>query len=442
MISYLHFSVHWHSNILKREGGWSLEMKDTEKPCLGSENWNSSVSNLGGTPSTQNSINEEVVDYKPPIIEKAIVTDFITILIYFSEPILSFNTQIPFRLDHNIRIFKAEIVSPSNQIVKLELFDPLQTKTIYTLSVVDTIEDCCQNMIPLWSSIPVAIPEDPLVGDIVLNEILTDSYQDSDADFIEIFNCSSKVIDVGKMRIGYGKFENPEKIVPIASTGYLLFPQSYLAVCKNKQITLDQYFTPNPENLLLNDSLPNFANSEGTIFLTDYSWNFIDSYTYFSADHSTFLLSTDGVSLEKIDPNLKSDYSFNWKSAVASVGFATPGYRNSNFQTINDQNSLLFVYPKIISPNNDGLDDYVTIQSSFTQNENRISIQIFDIEGNVVKTIANNELVNSKSTFFWDGSNQNGELVLDGFYIILMEYWTQNGKTERLKSTISVANIK
>jgi len=441
VISYLHFSVNWHSNSLKREGGWSLEMKDLEKPCLGPENWDSSESNLGGTPSEQNSINQEIIDNNYPIIEKAIVSDIITVLLYFSEPILSLNNKISFQLDHNIRIFKAALVSPSNKIVKLELYDPLQTKTIYTLTVVDTIEDCCHNMIPLQTSIPVAIPEDPFAGDIVLNEILTDSYQDSDADFIEILNCSSKVIDVGKMRIGYGPFENPEKMVQISSSGYLLFPQGYLAICKNKQLTLDQYFTPYPENLLLNDSLPNFANNDGTIFITDYSWNLIDSYTYSSSYHSTFLLSTDGVSLEKTDPNSESNNPTYWKSAVASVGYATPGYRNSNYYNISDNNQLFNLYPKIITPNNDGIDDFATIQSHFEQDENRVTIQIFDIKGFIIKNLTNNEMVATESFYIWDGTNQQGEFVVEGFYIVQMEYWNKNGKHQRVKSVISVVNF-
>lgn len=437
-IAYVNFSVNWHSNALKREGGWSLEMKDVEKPCLGAENWNSSVSNSGGTPSAQNSIFQVVEDFRSPDIEKAIVTDIITTLLYFSEPILNFDTMIPFQLDHNIRIFKAEFVSPSNQIVKLELYDPLQTKTIYTLSVVDTIEDCCNNMIPLQTSIPVAIPEDPFAGDVVLNEILTDSYQNSDADFIEIMNCSSKVIDVGKMRIGYGQFENPEKIVQISSTGYLLFPHNYLAICKNKQLTSDQYFTPYPENLILNDSLPNFANSDGTIFLTDFSWNLIDSYTYSSSDHSTFLLSTDGVSLEKIDPKMESDNPNNWISAVASAGYATPGYKNSNYISIKENIQVLQVYPKIISPNNDGTDDFVTIQSHFNENENRITLQIFDMNGFLINELVDNEIVNVESFYIWDGTNHEGELVSEGFYIVYLEYWNKNGKHQRVKSVISV----
>lgn len=440
VISYIDFSSNWHTNLLKREGGWSLEMKDPEKPCLGSENWDSSISNLGGTPSEENSINQKVVDLNNPIIEKVIVQDIITILIYFSEPIFDFNPKIPFLIDHNIRIFKAELLPPSNQIVKLELYDPLQTKIIYSLTITDTIEDCCQNMIPIGNTFPFAIPEDPILGDIVLNEILTDSYQDSDADFVEIFNRSSKVIDVGKMRIGYGPTNNPEKIVKIASTGYLLFPKSYLAVCKNKSLTLDQYFTPNPENLLQNDSLPNFPNSSGTIFITDYSWNVMDLYNYTSSNHSSFLLNTDGVSLEKMDPNLESNNSKYWKSAVSAVGYATPGYRNSNFLTITDQNDPLYVFPRIISPNNDGKDDYVTIQCIFNINENRVSIQIFDIKGFMIKNIANNELVNAEAIYFWDGTNKDGQLVIDGFYIILMEYWDQTGKCERLKSIISVVN--
>ena len=45
--------------------------------------------------------------------------------------------------------------------------------------------------------------------------------------------------------------------------------------------------------------------------------------------HSVFIKDEEGVSLERIT-NSASDGSQNWKSASASVGFATPGYINSN----------------------------------------------------------------------------------------------------------------
>lgn len=440
VIDYVYFNVNWHQNPLKRDGGWSLEIKDKETPCLNDENWDSSTSNEGGTPTKCNSIDQEVVDLKPPEIEKGVIQDFITITLFFDEPISELKGLNSFHIDHGVRVFKADLISPSNKMVKIELYDPLLKNTIYTLTIQDTIKDCSENMVPIGSSTRIAIPEDPLPGDIVLNEILTDSYQSTDADFIEIYNRSGKVIDVGKMRVGSGNSIFPEKLVFISSSGFLLFPNQYLAICKNRRLTESQYFCTSPKQLISNDSLPNFSNQNGTVYLTDYNLNNMDSYTYSIEDHSSFLSSYDGVSLEKIDFNIESKIQSNWHSAVAAVGYATPGYQNSNYRDLQFIDQSLSLNPTIISPNNDGLDDFVEIICQFSELETRVTLQVFDSNGHLIKVIANNEITSGQTFYKWYGSKENGSLVVGGIYIIKLEYWNLKGESQSIKKVVSVIN--
>jgi hypothetical protein len=293
-------------------------------------------------------------------------------------------------------------------------------------------------MIPIGNTFPFAIPEDPILGDIVLNEILTDSYQDSDADFVEIFNRSSKVIDVGKMRIGNGTNGIPEKLVMISSSGFLLFPNHYLAVCKNKNLTKTQYMISDLKTLIETDSIPNFTNSEGTIFLTDFSLNIMDQITYSEEFHSPYLFNYDGVSLEKIDYNLIENKQEYWQSASFSVGYGTPGYQNSNYLDHNVSTEEISVVPSLISSNGDGHDDFLEIITHFVHSEIRLTIQIFDIQGNMVNEVCNNSIVSTNEIFIWNGCNAIGEKVADGFYIVKMEYWNLDGIKKQIKKGISL----
>ncbi|TAG59053.1 MAG: lamin tail domain-containing protein, partial [Cytophagales bacterium] len=54
IIDSLTYSVNWHSNPIKKSGGWSLELVNFTNTCTG--NWLSSIDLQGGTPGTQNSV--------------------------------------------------------------------------------------------------------------------------------------------------------------------------------------------------------------------------------------------------------------------------------------------------------------------------------------------------------------------------------------------------
>ena len=47
-IHHVNYQRNWHRNVLKQDGGWSLEMMDHENPCDGAGNWDSSISPSGG----------------------------------------------------------------------------------------------------------------------------------------------------------------------------------------------------------------------------------------------------------------------------------------------------------------------------------------------------------------------------------------------------------
>src|SRR5690348_14073566 len=73
----------------------------------------------------------------------------------------------------------------------------------------------------------------PEAGDVIINEILF-SAKTGGAEFIEIFNRSSKTIDLSGLRITKRNLTTlqTETPVPLTSLG-LLIPQSYLVLTKN-----------------------------------------------------------------------------------------------------------------------------------------------------------------------------------------------------------------
>ena len=70
---------------LKSEGGWSLEIIDTDYPFFGNGNWQASESFEGGTPGRINSVSGVNRDNTFSGIENVFPDDSITVKIRFSE---------------------------------------------------------------------------------------------------------------------------------------------------------------------------------------------------------------------------------------------------------------------------------------------------------------------------------------------------------------------
>ncbi len=59
LIHGVEYSSDWYGDPLKSEGGWSLEMINTQYPFNDKDNWTVSLSRKGGTPGAVNSVSDE-----------------------------------------------------------------------------------------------------------------------------------------------------------------------------------------------------------------------------------------------------------------------------------------------------------------------------------------------------------------------------------------------
>jgi gliding motility-associated-like protein len=430
----------WHRNKLKAEGGWSLEMIDPRNPCTGEDNWDSSVSDLGGTPGKQTSGYALNPDYVSPEIEKITIVDSICLRVFFTETVFYESEKMLqlFKIDKNIEIASVSEAPPHNNILQITLLNAIQPNVLYTLTMKDTIWDCAQNPAPLHKSYRFALPSLPQPFDVVINEVLFNAKNSTRAEFVELYNRSHKVIDLASLRIGSGGADLPDKSAVAVSSGFLLFPNEYVVLCKHKAITETQYYVPYPERLLPCDSMPSYANGSGVVFLSDKSYNSIARFQYDEKMHYPLLTSVSGVSLERVSFDRETQNPNNWKSAAESVGFATPGYENSQFSDNNTFENVLTVTPEIFAPNQSGINDYVEFHCSFEESENRVTITIFDRNGNLIKTIANNQICAFNEIFLWDGISDKNYRVPPDLYIVKMEYWNLNTKRKTIKKTVGV----
>lgn len=438
VIHHVAFKNNWHRESIKRDGGWSLEMMDDRLPCHGKDNWNSSCAEIGGTPGKHNSIRQSIGDYFAPIFTRLTLLNDSTLRIFFSEAI---HPTLPLSPDlvtfsPSLNVLKITEVPPDFTAIDIHLSAPVHSNVQYLVTISTDICDCVGNHTGN-ESLPFGATCQPLAGEIVINEVLSHPYEGADADFIEIYNNSSKIFDLKDIKIGSGGDTIPLKAIGAVSSGCQLMPGNHCAICKDVEHTAAHYYCPNAKTLQQNDSLPAFANDNGVVFLSTTGLRTLDRFAYSADMHYSGLTSTEGVSLERMDPNRPTQDETNWHSAAYSAGFATPGHKNSQSTTSSDADDIAFS-PEVFSPNNDGFDDQTELTLHFTDIENRTTIQIFNRSGALVKHLANNDPCGNEASYQWNGTDDNGNLLPSGSYVAVIQWWNTNGKVKKTRRVVSI----
>jgi hypothetical protein len=187
---------------------------------------------------------------------------------------------------------------------------------------------------------------------------------------------------------------------------------------------------------VLQTKLPSFDDEEGniTIYRADTPGKLIiDAVDYDKSYHYPLLKDQSGVSLERINPEGASNDKNNWYSAASNV-LATPTYKNSQFLVVkNDFEGVFSLENTRFSPDNDGFEDVLLLRYNATGIGLTATVRVFDLEGRLVKTLINNELLSSEGIVRWDGDTDNITKAAIGNYILLITYFTPDGNTNQEK---------
>ena len=443
MIHYVSFKPSWHSEKIKQEGGWSLEMIDEGWPCAGSWNWNSSSDPLGGTPGRPNSIRNVLYDNELPRLAGVTLLDSMTLRVHISKTVLEppSHDDVAFITKPYLNIVEVSEVPPEFNAFDLYFGETVQPMVKYVLHFSGEVSDCGGNVYRMEEEIPFGIAIPPTSNDLVINEILTNPLGDENADYLELYNRSDHIIDLKEVKIGYDGDTLPQKAIVAFSRGWQLHPKSYVALCKQRAVTIQQYVCKDESRLLECDSLPNFAIESGIVHVTDRSLRPIDRLAYSEAWHYSKLLSTKGVSLERLRVDAPTQDENNWRSAAESAGFGTPGYENSQVGTLMETTDIE-VFPEVFSPDNDGFEDFAEVVCTFEDGECLVSIVVYNNRGHPVKHLANNVLCGETAHFRWDGDDDNSQPAPAGMYVVQVESWNlRTKKTLRKRKIVSIYRL-
>lgn len=431
------YSDKWYEK--GKDQGYSLEMIDTSFPCIEEGNWTSSNATLQGTPAKENSVKASKPDLTPPILSRFELTEGINLKLIFSEKLdsLSAISINAYGIDKQLSISKIAIESPQNSNVNLTLSTPLKENTIYTLTA-KNIADCSGNvLLSTQTTFGNIKPADS--SDVVLNEILFNPRTGGE-DFVEIYNRTDKIISLKNWSLanidGAGKIAN---LKTIATTDFILQPKQFLLITRNAKIVESQYFKFVKNNFLEMPSLPSFPDTEGSVILLNENKKVFDRFDYSEKMHHALVDDKSGVSLEKVNYNIPSSVNSNWQSAASTDGFATPGYANSQ-GIIDSQESIFTIEPEIFTPDGDGQNEATNLKFQLDQNGYIANIQIFDINGRLVRQLSQNQLLGTNGSLEWDGKNNAFEVVPVGYYIIFADLFNLSGEKKQYKGKVVVGS--
>ena len=439
IIHSVQYSIDWYKNELKKDGGWSLEMIDTNNPCTGINNWAASIDARGGSPAAKNSIDAVNKDATAPKLLRAFANNTTQITLVFTEPLDSAKAALAgnYTLSDGIGISTALPLSVSFDKVQLTFSTALAPNKTYLVTA-NNLTDCSGNIIGVSKQARVGLTAPIDTADIVVNEILFNP-KPNGVDYVELYNRSNKILNLKNSfiasRNSLGAVAN---IYPSVGEDYLLFPNDYIVLTESIALTKRDYVCNNPDALIQLGSLPSFNDTEGSAIILNEQGKIIDEVTYTNKWHFALISNEEAVALERIHANAASVQS-NFTSAASSVGFGTPTYKNSQNRVDAVPKGSITITPDIVSPDNDGRDDFATLQYNFTEPGIVANITIFDAAGRPVRYLQRNALCGTKGSFVWDGLGEKQQKLPQGMYVIFTEIFNQKGQTNRFKQVIVLA---
>lgn len=273
---------------------------------------------------------------------------------------------------------------------------------------------------------------------LVINEIMYEP-ESGNSEFVELYNRSGDSIDVAGWRLmDQPTYSGSRAMISLSEIPMIVPPNGYVIVASDSSI-FTQFPSLVGRRVVISSSL-SLNNSGEDIVLVDLTNTQIDSVRYSLLWHLKNIV-TSGRSLERINPSLLTTDARNWSSSV-STGGATPGMQNSIFTSSSAAASALSLSPNPFSPDNDGFEDFLSIDYILPSNSSRIRVRIFDATGRLVRRLATDELAPANGFIIWNGLDDNGVKARIGMYIVLLEALDNFGGVVRTMKDVAVVAMK
>ncbi|MGB3619061.1 MAG: lamin tail domain-containing protein, partial [Catalinimonas sp.] len=301
----------------------------------------------------------------------------------------------------------------------------------------DGPRDCNGNPVGTANEVPLLLPEPAGPDDLLLNEVLFNPPPGA-ADFVELVNVSAKFLDLRGWQLADGRDDTLAAAAAITDRARVLPPGAYLVVTTDAAALLSNYPRTVMENVEEVGQLPPFPNDAGAVVLLNPAGEATQRFDYDEDFHFALLDDDDGVSLERIRFDGPVNDPGNWQSAAQNVGWATPGYRNSQAEEGGGGSAEVRVVPEVITPDQDGDRDFTTLFYRFDRGGYVANVTLYDARGRTVRHLARNDLLGLEGSYKWDGLADDGRRVRVGAYLLHLEVFGLGGEVRTYRKRVVV----
>ncbi|MEP5048470.1 MAG: lamin tail domain-containing protein [Balneola sp.] len=431
------------------QNGISAEKKDPNGASNDPNNWNSNTSESGNSAGVENSIFQ--LDTISPEIIFAKLQENGNVVIAFSEFVdISGSTISAGGQQRSVLNF-----SPTEANKVTVDGSGLSTNEHIEVSITD-LADVVGNV---NSSASGQISQKITPGSVVINEILYDPLSDDEdnlpdqTEYIELYNTQDYAISLEEIFLNDAPDEDNEvnRLDPVSSEFKWIQPNGYFLIYAEDQTfdfsesQLAEYFGLESQSdqftMQIDRSSLSLSASGDAIFISDSSGTTIDSVFYDESWQNPNRVRVDGVALEKINPAGPSNDESNWSSSTEVSG-GTPGQQNSIFQepgSAPDNSGITFT-PNPFSPDDDGFEDFLSINYTLDEADYLLRVRVYDRYGREVRELADGKPAGFSGSLIWDGLTDSGNKNRVGIYIVLFEaYNSASGRDRTFKETVVIA---
>ena len=415
-------------------GGYSLEVVNPFLRCDQSSFLLSSRSSFRGTPGQENS----VFDLSPDLVKPELLAfEFLneqTLVLTFSEPLqtLYFPNFLSFQ-----EIIEIDSVGINSDEVTLFFQNPFPENNPVTLKI-HGFQDCSGNELEEIEIIIIR-PSEAQIGDVMINEVLFNSRTGSPK-FVQLINVPNRYLELRDWKLAnldaQGKVN---QVRAISDRSLVIPPKAQLAISTDTvQLKFDYPLSSMGLFHQIN-TLPSYPIAGGTVVLLAPSDELAESFRYSERLHHPLLRDTKGVSLERISLQTPASVMANWHSASGTMGYATPGIKNSQLIEEEFLGNIIQIDPEVFDPEGSNGNTFTSIRYELNEPGWVGTFRIYDMAGRIVAILAQNEILGTSGLYSWTGTNSNGGRVRTGYYILVADLFDLNGNVRQIKKTIIIA---
>lgn len=435
-IDYLSYrSASWGGGTFAN-GGYSLEVPNPFFRCEASDYLLPSNDPKRGTPGVQNSHFYPDQDFGKLQLDSAFFRNSTQVELVFNQPVASPGALASYAFSPELKIDSLWIFS-SGRKVGISLASPATPSKVYILSL-PKMETCLGKSSEDGFRAQVILPELAEAGELVINELLMDP-KPGDPKFVEIHNTtdSSYLSLEGWALARQEEVALPAQQVRVFETkGLMIPPKGFLAISEDPARLRLSYSKSADGAFLSLSSMPSYPISGATLLLLSPEGKVMESIPYSPSWHHPLLQQTKGVSLERVSSKSPGNYASNWQSASSTEEYATPGRKNSVAFEGEREDNRLVIEPEVFDPEGSQGPRFTTIRYSLDQNGWVGSFRIYSAIGHLVYVLGENLLLGTEGLFSWSGTDELGQRLSPGYYVVVAEIFELKGRSSLIKKTV------